>query len=124
MKKWETCTDPVRIKIPDVFLFFHFYGRIIGMENKQEKSIDLEEKIIRLAKLLEDNGYEGAEDLIRTEIIPITIAKNCSIMEALDLYCDTDNDGSIGFVQEQDTSYFQLHQALIRINNTDLDFLK
>lgn len=94
------------------------------MENRQERVLSLEEKIIRLAKLLEDNGYERAEDLIRTEIIPITIAENCSILDALDLYCDTGNDGSIGFEQEQDSSYYQLYLALTKIEKTDLDFLR
>ena len=78
--------------------------------------MSLDEKISRLAKLLEEVDCSGAESFIRREILPIMSERRCTILEAIEGYAD--------YGEDQDTSFYELALALTRIKKADLEFLK
>ncbi len=65
------------------------------------------EKRERFAILLEEAGYEGALDLIETELVPLATEKGISLWDAAWKYSDQD--------EEQDTSWYQLFHALLEV---------
>lgn len=67
------------------------------------------------ARLLESHGYSGALRLIVDDLLPIARKHKISILEAAKRYVNCDED--------QDTSFYQLGQALMRIGNDTLERL-
>ena len=67
----------------------------------EQKDVD------RFAELLEDAGYAGACELIQEELIPLAQKKHISLFDAAREYANQD--------EEQDTSWFQLSHALLKI---------
>ena len=67
----------------------------------------MENDIWKFVDLLERNGFSGAEDLMRDELIPIAKKHGISLYDAARRYADAD--------QDQDTSFYQLAEALCKI---------
>lgn len=75
------------------------------------------EAVLCFAKILEEAEYtEGAYELVATEILPWAKANGTSLYEAAELYANAD--------EEQDTSWYQLHLALLHIPTARLSQLK
>lgn len=70
------------------------------------------ENIEKFAALLEAAGFKGAMELITNDLIPLAKKNRISVVKAAKLYAD---DG-----EEQDTSYYQLWEALLKISKSDL----
>lgn len=60
------------------------------------------------AALLEKAGYSGALKLIEENLLPLAREQKISLWHAADGYADPD--------QDQDTSYFQLFDAILQID--------
>jgi len=74
-------------------------------ENLENHSIlTSEQAITDLASRLEKAGYSDALDLVKTELVPMARKKNISLIDAAWEYANPE--------EEQDTSYFQLFEAL------------
>jgi len=71
--------------------------------------------VFKLADLLEKAGYENTLELIEDVLIPEAIKEGLSLRKAMEKYADGK--------QDQDTSYFQLHMALLQIGRYELDRL-
>lgn len=72
-----------------------------------------EKRIHAFAHLLEQAGYEEAVDLIFNELLPMAKRMGTSLLDAADAYANCD--------EEQDTSWYQLHVALQKIDLYDLE---
>jgi len=75
----------------------------------EQKDID------RFAELLEDAGYAGAHELIQEELIPLARKEHISLFDAARKYANQD--------EEQDTSWFQLFNALLEIPRSLIDII-
>lgn len=71
--------------------------------------------VVAFINLLEEAGYEGAEILIRKMLIPYAKKNGLSLWEAVDNHAD---DG-----EDQDTSWYQLYEALTKISEESVDKL-
>jgi hypothetical protein len=72
-----------------------------------------QEDIEAFAILLEEAGYENALELIEKHLIPLARQNHFSLYLAAVQYANQD--------EEQDTSYFQLFQALLVIPKERLE---
>ena len=86
------------------------------MENKSELTLDLEAKIIKLAGLLAGVGCEGAENYLRSVVVPMAIESGKSIQEVINT-ADIENS-------EEGPHLSELYFALRKIKKADLEFLK
>lgn len=66
----------------------------------------------KFAELLERAGYSEALRLIKENLIPIAEKQHISLWDAACTYADCD--------EEQDTSWYQLFQALLEIDSKSL----
>ena len=82
-----------------------------------EEIISLEEKVSRLARLLDEVGCESAEGFIWRVVIPLAEESGCTILEAIDIGLE-DRDG------EEYQHFSEVEFALRRIKKEDLEFLK
>ena len=67
------------------------------------------DEIKKFAGLLESAGYERALELIKDELVPLAQQHGLSLYEAARMYANAD--------EEQDTSWFQLAEALRNLPN-------
>ncbi|HUD04203.1 MAG TPA: hypothetical protein VMR73_01790 [Candidatus Paceibacterota bacterium] len=75
-----------------------------------------ENDIVLFAELLEKSGYKGALSLIREDLITLAKRRHISLFQAASEYANQD--------EEQDTSWYQLFQALQRVSHKKLEALK
>lgn len=75
--------------------------------------VRLDQIIQKFAVLLEAAGYKAAEDLIRTELVPMAQRGHITLAQSANCYADQD--------EEQDTSYFQLFHALQAISANEME---
>jgi hypothetical protein len=77
--------------------------------------LSLDESIGIFARILEHAGYHGALDLIQEELVPIARENGLNLINAARRYSDDD--------EEQDTSWYQLHMAIIALGKDEFNLL-